>query len=71
MKTRESSKEFFKTLILEDLEETLKKLRVKLTHGINDAMSLNESMAQEVLKYHEEGEDRDSLPNLHGIYFQP
>jgi len=65
------SKVFFQSIIYEKMEDTLKKLRVKLSQAIRDAMELNEVQAREVSDFHEKGPDRDSLPNLHGIYFQP
>lgn len=62
---------FFHDILLDKMEDTLKKLRVKLSQAIREAMDLNEQQAQRVNEFHEIGPDRDSLPNLHGIYFQP
>lgn len=67
----EHSLEFFHNILLDKMEDTLKKLRVKLSQAIREAMDLNEIQAQKVQEFHEIGPDRDSLPNLHGIYFQP
>ena len=69
--TDEQRKEFFQGLIIDQMDKQLKLLRVKLTHVINEALESNELGAQEFMKYHESGPDRDSLPNLHGVYFQP
>lgn len=66
-----TTREYFNTLLIESMEDILKKLRVKLSQGIRDAMAENERVTSVALEYHEKGEDRDSPPDMHGLYFQP
>lgn len=62
---------FFKTILTEDIEQVLRKMRRDLIHNMQEADRKNNLLYEELLAYHESGPDRDSLPNLGGVFYQP
>lgn len=66
-----STYQFFISVLTEDIKEVLKKMRRDLIRNMQEADRKNNLLYEELLEYHESGPDRDSLPNLGGVFYQP
>lgn len=62
---------FFRDLLIADVKEAIWNSRKELIRCMQRADRRNNSLYDEVMMYHDNGPDRDSLPNLGGVMYQP
>lgn len=67
----ESSHQFLKKLLMDDLVIHLEKMNKDLIAMVEKANHMGNTQYDLILDYHNKGPDRDDLPNLGGIFSQP
>lgn len=67
----EETYNFMTSILLEDLKLKVNQVRRDLIKEMQRADKKNDDLYYQILAYHNEGEDQDSVPNLGGIMYQP